>query len=324
VNEISNEVEINHSDTPSPYQRSMIFMAKKLGNPLAKSKEKLLFLGFVGPIYFAFIMVVIVPFLIGVYYSFTNWSAIPGRTIDFVGASNYIKAFNDQQFAVSFKATIMYTAICVLLINIVGFGLALLVVQRMRSANLLRTVFFMPNLIGGLILGYVWRFVFIKAFVALYTATGLGIFGLPWLSDANQAIWAMAIVATWQMGGYIMVIYVAALQGIPKSLLEAAEIDGANVFQKTRHITFPLVAPAFTVSMFLTMSNSFKMFDVNLALTKGDPSRLSELLTLEIYNKAFTESNFGEGQAQAVILFFIIGIVSLIQVYFNKKREVEM
>lgn len=289
-----------------------------------RMKEKLSFWGFVGPIYFAFIMVLIIPFLMGVYYSFTNWSAIPGREIDFVGLSNYFDAFKDEQFRISFMATIKYTTICVILVNLVGFSLALLVTQKMRSANLLRTVFFMPNLIGGLILGYVWRFVFIKVFDAVYLATGLGFFGMPWLSQANQAIWAMAIVSTWQLGGYIMVIYVAGLQGIPQSLVEASQIDGANALQRVRHIIFPLVAPAFTVSMFLTMSNSFKMFDVNLALTNGDPSRLTELLTLEIYNKAFTEASFGQGQAQAAILFLLIGVVSVVQVYFNKKREVEM
>ncbi len=287
-------------------------------------KEKLSFWGFVGPVYIAFIMVVVVPFIVGVYYSFTDWSAIPGKEIHFVGLSNYLKTFQDAQFAISFKATVFYTLICMVLINIIGFGLALLVTQKLKSANLLRTVFFMPNLIGGLILGYVWRFIFIKVFVALYETTGLGIFGLPWLSDASQAIWAMAIVTTWQMGGYIMIIYIAALQSIPESLIEASQIDGAMPMQRVRHIIFPLVAPAFTVSMFLTMSNAFKMFDVNLALTKGDPSRLTELMTLEIYNKAFTESNFGEGQAHAAVLFVIITAVSLVQVYYNKKREVEM
>ncbi len=287
-------------------------------------REKLSFWGFVGPVYIAFIMVVVVPFIVGLYYSFTDWSAIPGKEINFVGFSNYLKTFSDAQFAISFKATVLYTLICMIVINIIGFGLALLVTQKLKTANLLRTVFFMPNLIGGLILGYVWRFIFIKVFVALYETTGLGIFGLPWLSDAKQAIWAMAIVTTWQMGGYIMIIYIAALQAIPESLIEASQIDGAMPLQRVRHIIFPLVAPAFTVSMFLTMSNSFKMFDVNLALTKGDPSRLTELMTLEIYNKAFTESNFGEGQAHAAVLFIIITAVSIIQVYYNKKREVEM
>lgn len=289
-----------------------------------KWKDLISFWGFIGPVYFAFIMVVVLPFVIGIYYSFTNWSAIPGRVVENVGFDNYVSVFSDQQFLISFKATLLYTFICMFLINIIGFGLALLVTQKMKSANLLRTMFFLPNLIGGIILGYVWRFIFIKVFIALYDATNLGIFGLPWLSDAKQAIWAMAIVATWQMGGYIMVIYVAALQGIPDSLIEASKIDGANAIQRVRHIVFPLVAPAFTVSMFLTVSSSFKMFDVNVALTKGDPSRLTELLTLEIYNKAFTESNFGEGQAQAVILFVLITVVSLVQVYYNKKREVEM
>lgn len=289
-----------------------------------KVRDTATFLGFTGPILIAFIMVVLVPFIMGLYYSFTNWTAIPGQTISMVGFKNYVDVFQDEQFRISFFATIKYTLICVLTVNVVGFALALLVTQKMRTANLMRTVFFLPNLIGGLILGYVWRFIFLKVFEAIFESSQIGFFGLPWLGDANLAILAMAIVTTWQFAGYIMVIYVAGLQGVPQSLIEASQIDGANAWQRVRHIIFPLVAPAFTVSMFLTMSNSFKMFDVNLALTKGDPGRMSELLTLEIYNKAFTESNFGQGQAQAAVLFLLIGVVSVVQVYFNKKREVEM
>ncbi|WP_105617343.1 carbohydrate ABC transporter permease [Vallitalea okinawensis] len=286
--------------------------------------DRLAFWGFVGPVLITFIMVVIIPFAMGLYYSFTDWSAIPDNPINYIGFQNYMEVFNDEQFIISFKATIIYTMISVLLINIIGFTLALLVTRKLKTSNLLRTTFFMPNLIGGIILGYVWRFIFMKVFVALASSTGIGFFGLPWLSDATHAIWAMAIVSTWQMGGYIMVIYVAALQGIPEDLLEAAQIDGANAWHRIKAIIFPLVAQAFTVSLFLTISSSFKMFDVNAALTKGDPSRLTELLTLEIYNKAFIESKFGVGQAQAVILFLLISVVSLTQVYLSKKREVEM
>lgn len=279
---------------------------------------------FLAPISLTFIIVVLIPFVIGMYYSFTDWSAIPGAKTTFIGFENYREIFLDAQFRTSFFKTLMYALYAVILINIVGFSLALLVTKKLKTSNLLRTAFFMPNLIGGLILGYIWQFVFLEILPYIAEIMSLSFLGIRWLSDPDIALWSMAIVSTWQMGGYIMIIYIAALNSIPKELLEAASLDGAGRFQKIRHITFPMVAPAFTVSLFLTLSTSFKMFDVNIALTGGGPARLTELLALGIYNKAFTQANFGEGQAQAVVFFGVIAITTLTQVYFSKKKEVEM
>lgn len=283
-----------------------------------KRKNNLSFWLYLTPCLLAFLVVVVIPFFIGLYYSFTDWSAIPGAPIRFIGIENYRQVFSDEQFFRSFTTTIIYSIYAVVLINIVGFALAILVTRKLKTANILRTTFFMPNLIGGLILGYIWKFIFLRIIPVLMQAdTSI-------LSTANGALLAMAIVSTWQMGGYIMIIYVAAIQGIPGELLEAAQIDGANSWQRMKSIVFPMVAPAFTVSLFLTLSNSFKMFDVNVSLTNGDPARATELLALEIYNKAFVEANFGQGQAQAVLFFVLIASVTLTQVYVTKKREVEL
>lgn len=281
-------------------------------------KKHVLFWSFLTPTLAAFFLVVIIPFFVGIYYSFTDWNGIPGKAISWIGSSNYSKIFSDEQVIKSFWVTIKYSLLAMLLINVIGFSLALLVTQKFRTAKLLRTIFFMPNLIGGLILGYVWRFVFIKIVPIIFNTD------MNMLAKSSTAIMSLAIVSTWQMGGYIMIIYIAAIQGIPQELLEAAKIDGANAWQRTKAIIFPLVAPAFTVSLFLTLSRSFMMYDVNVSLTNGDPARSTELIAMEIITKSFKESNFGEGQAQAVLFFVIIAIISIIQVYLSKKRELEM
>ncbi len=281
-------------------------------------KQHLIFWGFLTPSLIAFIMVVLIPFIVGIYYSFTDWNAVPNQAIHFLGWANYKESFDDPQLVKSFVTTFIYSVYAILLINVIGFSLALLVTQKMRSANLLRTVFFMPNLIGGLILGYVWKFIFLKIIpLVLHTDSNM-------LSKPSTALIAMAIVATWQMGGYIMVIYVAAIQGIPMELLEAAKIDGANSWQNIKAIVFPLVAPAFTVSLFLTLRSAFMVYDVNVSLTNGDPIRSTELIAMEILSKAFKELDFAQGQVHAILFFLVVASLSLIQVYFTKKREVEM
>jgi raffinose/stachyose/melibiose transport system permease protein len=292
-------------------------MDKKMGN-------NLVFWGFLTPVLIAFFLVVVIPFFIGIYFSFTSWHAIPGKPILWVGAANYIEMVGERLFQQSFIVTIVYTFYSVLLINVIGFALALLVTQELKSANLLRTTFFMPNLIGGIILGYIWKFVFLKISPALYEQIQLAFLNWNWLGDANTAIFATAVVSTWQMAGYIMVIYVAAIQGIPDDLLESASIDGAQFIHRVRHIIFPMVAPAFTASLFLTLSYSLKQFDVNFSLTGGAPAGKTELLTLNIWTTAIPNQNFGGGQAKAVVFFVVVTVITLTQVYFSKKREVEL
>ena len=290
-------------------------MNKKLG------KNGLFFWLFLAPVLIALIMVVVIPLLYGVYYSFTNWDGI--NTPVFAGITNYIQLLGDEGFRNALWFTTKFAVVSVVLINAIGLGLALLVTQKLKGSNLMRTVFFMPNLIGGLILGFIWQFVFIQGFDAIGQAVGTQALQ-GWLSTTRTGFWGLVILTAWQMSGYIMIIYIAHLEGIPEDLVEAAQIDGANVFQRFSHIIFPLVAPAFTVSMFLTLSNSFKLYDQNLSLTGGAPYNSTQMVAMNIYNTAFLENKMAYAQSKALIFFIIIAVISLTQVYYNKKREVEM
>ncbi|RDI45463.1 carbohydrate ABC transporter permease [Falsibacillus pallidus] len=276
---------------------------------------------FLAPVLIALTLVVVIPLFFGVYYSFTDWNGITSG--EFVGFKNYLDLFHDADFLASLWFTVKFSVVSIILINIIGLGLALIVTSKIKSSKFLRTIFFMPNLIGGLILGFIWQFIFLKVFSGLGDL--LGIEGLQgWLSTTQTGFWGLVILMSWQMSGYIMVIYIAYLEGLPAELIEAAEIDGANAFQRFRYIIFPLVAPAFTVSMFLTLSNSFKLYDQNLSLTGGGPFKSTQMVAMEIFQTAFGENKMAYAQAQAVIFFVIVAIISLTQVYFNKKREVEM
>jgi len=278
---------------------------------------------FVGPILFAFLLVVIIPMFLGIYFSFTDWNGI-NNNASWVGISNYIEVFSgDEEFLNAFGFTAKFAAVSVVLINLIGFGLALFVTKIERFSGLLRSVFFMPNLIGGLILGFVWQFIFIKAFGYIGKEMGWEFFQ-GWLSTTSTGFWGLAILMSWQMSGYMMVIYIAAIQNIPESLIEAARIDGATSLQRLRHITVPLVAPAFTIGLFLTLSNSFKLYDQNLSLTGGDPAHTTEMLAMNIYNTAFVFNNMGVAQAKAVVFLITVSVITLTQMYYSKKREVEM
>ncbi len=284
-------------------------------------KNGLFFWLFLAPVIVALFMVVIVPLFYGIYYSFTNWDGI--NPAEFVGVKNYIALFSDPEFVNSLWFTTKFAVVSVILINVLGLGLALLVTQNLKGSNILRTIFFMPNLIGGLILGFIWQFVFIQGFEAIGNAVGIEALK-GWLSTTNTGFWGLVILTAWQMSGYIMIIYIAHLESIPEDLIEAAQIDGANVFQRFRHIVFPLVAPAFTVSMFLTLSNSFKLYDQNLSLTGGAPFNSTQMVAMNIFNTAFGQNQMAYAQGKAVVLFIIVAAISLTQVYYNKKREVEM
>lgn len=285
-------------------------------------KNNLSFWLFITPALFAFMLVVIIPLVFGIYYSFTDWNGINASNIKFLGFDNYVKAFSDKGFTQSFLFTTKFTIVSVIILNIFGFGLALLVTRKSKISNLLRTIFFMPNLIGGLILGFIWQFIFKEVFASIGTSLHQQ-WMLGWLSDQKTGFYGMIILMSWQMAGYIMVIYVAAIQNIPPELVEAAKIDGANPWQRTKAIVFPLVRPAFTVSVFLTLSNSFKLFDQNLSLTAGGPANSTQMLAMNIYNTAFKFNEMGVSQAKAVIFLIIVGGITLTQVYFSKKGEVE-
>lgn len=284
-------------------------------------KVKWSFWAFVGPIFIAYALVQLIPLIFGVYYSFTNWDGIKSN-ISFIGLKNYVEAFGDKTFLQSFFFTFKFTVLSVIILNLLGFGLALLVTRKSKFNNIFRTIFFMPNLIGGLILGFIWQFIFTQIFSAIGQSTGQR-WLLGWLSDGKTGLYGLAILMAWQMAGYLMVIYIASLQNIPQELVEAAEIDGANVFQKIKSIIIPLVRPAFTVSVFLTLSNSFKLYDQNLSLTAGGPANSTEMLAMNIYNTAFQFNKMGAAQAKAVVFLIMVGAISLTQVYLSKKGEVE-
>ncbi|AMQ06194.1 MULTISPECIES: carbohydrate ABC transporter permease [Sporosarcina] len=276
---------------------------------------------FLMPVILSLGIVIIIPFIYGVIYSFTNWNGMV--VTDFVGFKNYITLFKDAEFRAAIWFTTKFAVTSVILLNFLGLGLALLVTRKMKTSSFMRTVFFMPNLIGGLILGFIWQFVFISVFGRLGDL--LGIEALTgWLSTTATGFWGLVILTSWQMAGYIMIIYIAYLENIPKDLIEAAEIDGASSYQRFWKITFPLVAPAFTVSMFLTLSSSFQIYDQNLSLTNGGPYNSTQMVAMSIVKAAFTENKMAYAQTQAVIFFLIIAAVAVTQVYFNKKREVDL
>lgn len=279
---------------------------------------------FVIPSLFIFINVVIIPFIMGVVYSFTNWNGFAFKGSQFTALRNYTTALSDEKFMASFILTIKYTAASVVLVNVIGLALALLVTSRLKSRNVLRAVYFLPNLIGGLVLGFIWKFVFSKFFVQLGDVLNAhGIF-FNWLDHPTAAFWALVIVGTWQMAGYVMVIYIASIESISEEVMEAAEIDGASSWTKFRKITLPLILPAFTISLFVTLSNSFKQYDTNLSLTNGGPFGSTELISMNIFTTAYSYNKYALAQAKSIIFFLVIMVITVAQVYATKKREVEM
>lgn len=300
---------------------------------MKKRSDRLYFWLFLAPALFAFILVVVVPFFTGVYYSFTDWKAVAGQELTWVGLDNYKLIFNDLNFQYSFIITFVFTIISVFTINIMALLFAFLVTREIKFKNFFRAGFFVPNLIGGLVLGYIWQFIFkdvLPSIGELLHITPLE--ELLLLADPKLALLGTILAFTWQYAGYIMMIYIAALLNVPQELLEAAEIDGANFFQKFRKITLPMIAQAFTITSFLTLVNSFKQFDIFLALTSGGPSTLfkgetvksTQVLTLHIYDLAVKYNESAQAQAKAIVFFLILSVVSILQVYISKKREVEM
>ncbi len=301
----------------------------------SKQKRSLTEFLFLLPTLLAFLLVIIIPFIMGIFYSFTDWQGT-GAGGNNVGFANYISIFHQPAFLYSFMRTAEFTVLNVVMVNIVAFLISLLVTSEIRGRNLYRAGFFVPNLIGGIVLGLIWQFIFSNIIPSVGKALGIPGLSSSLISQAGSVMTTMVIVNVWQYAGYIMLIYVAAIQGIPKSVMEAAEVDGARYWTRILRIQIPLMANAFTISLFLTLTNSFKMYDVNVALTNGGPTAVfnfggsmnivqsSELLALNIYQTAFKYNNMAEGQAKAVIFFVVLTIISIIQVSFNKSKEVEM
>ncbi|NMO97233.1 carbohydrate ABC transporter permease [Paenibacillus lemnae] len=278
---------------------------------------------YIGPALLFFAITIIIPFVMGMYYSFTDWNGVSG-TVTWVGLDNFKRMFtNDDAFLTSFWFTTKFTIVGVILTNLVGFFLAYFLTKNIKMRNWLRTVFFMPNVIGGLLLGFIWQFIFIKGFATVGEATGIPFFQLPWLGDETTGFWGIIMVFVWQSSGYLMVIYIASITNVSKEVLEAAEIDGASRFQVLRSIIVPLIMPAVTVCLFLAISWSFKMFDLNLSLTKGGPYRSTESLAMNVYDEAFVKNRYGLGTAKSLVFFLVVAAITLVQVRLTKKREVE-
>lgn len=269
-----------------------------------------------------FAAVVILPFLYGVYLTLTDWNGV-SRVKNFVGLENFAGVIKDAQFWSSLLLTFKYVIAVVLLVNILAFALAYLLTRGIKGQNFFRAGFFTPNLIGGIVLGYIWQFVFSRVFVNIGEATGWELFGVSWLSDPTMAFVALVVVSVWQLSGYMILIYVAGFMGLSEDVMEAASIDGASGWRKMRSIIMPLMMSSVTICLFLTLSRAFMVYDVNLSLTAGAPYGTTEMAAMHVYEKAFTSRQFGVGQAEAIILFIIVACISGLQVYITKKREVE-
>ncbi len=268
---------------------------------------------FVLPTLLAFAVAFMVPFIMGIYLSFCDFTTVTNAK--FVGISNYVKAFTNPDFLKALWFTVKFAVLAVVTINICGFALALLLTQNIKGRNIFRTIFFMPNLIGGIVLGYIWQSM-INGVLAK--------FGVTMLLDPKYGYWGLIILMNWQLIGYIMIIYIAGLQNVSTDVLEAAKIDGANAWQTLTKVKIPMVMPSITICLFLTISNSFKMFDQNLALTGGGPSNKTTMLALDIYNTFYGKVGFeGVGQAKAVVFFVIVAGIAMSQLVLTRKKEVE-
>ena len=268
-----------------------------------------------------FFIVLAVPFGQGLFLTFTDWDGFGYEK--FIGVGNYAKSFQDPEFWVTLTFTLKFVLVSLVAVNAVAFGLALLVTAKLRSKNIFRTFFFVPNLIGGVVLGVIWQFIFNTALVSISSKFGWSIFQSSWLNETDTAFWALIIVTVWQSSGYMMIIYITGLISIEQDVIEAARVDGASALRTLLAIKIPLMAQAFTISLFLTLRGGFMAYDVNVALTGGGPYRTTELISMHIFQDAFAYGNFGTGQSKAVIMFAMVAIAALVQVTVSKRMEVQ-
>lgn len=272
------------------------------------------FVIFTVPTLLAFAFAFIIPFIQGLYLSFCEFTTV--KNAKWVGLNNYVRAFTDNKdFLNALLLTACFTIVSILTINLFAFAIALLLTRKMKGTNLFRTVFFMPNLIGGIVLGYTWQQM-INAVLLRYETTIV--------SNAKYGFIGLVILMNWQMIGYMMIIYIAGLQNVPTDLIEAAQIDGATPWQRLTKVTIPMVMPSITICMFLTLSNSFKLFDQNKALTDGAPMNKTELLALNIYRTYYARTGYeGVGQAKAVMFFVLVALIALVQLRLTRSKEVD-
>jgi raffinose/stachyose/melibiose transport system permease protein len=272
----------------------------------------------------AFTTVLLIPFLVGVMLTFTDWNGITpidSFNYNWIGLENFAKALTSPEFLSVLWLTVRYVVLVIVFTNVVSFGLALLVSSRLPFRNIFRAAFFVPNLIGGIILGFVWQFIFATFVPHIGELTGIELLKYSWIVDTPKAFAALVIVSVWQLSGYMMLIYIAGLTGISDEILEAASIDGASGISQLFYIKIPLLVQAFAISIFLTLRNSFMIFDVNLSLTDGGPFRSTEMMTLHIFNEAFVAQHFGTSQAKALVLFLIVAVIAVVQVLITNRLQ---
>mgnify|MGYP000939911709 CR=1 FL=1 len=280
---------------------------------MQESYKKYFFL-FALPTVLAFLIAFVIPFFMGIYLSFTEFTTVIDAR--WVGFSNYIKAFSaNNEFVNALWFTVKFTVVSVISINLLAFTLASILTSGIKATNIFRTVFFMPNLIGGIVLGYIWQII-INGFLYKMEAT--------LTTDPRYGFWGLVLLMNWQLIGYMMIIYIAGIQSIPVELIDSACVDGATPLQVLRHVTIPVVMPSFTICLFLTLTNSFRLFDQNLALTAGAPSRKTAMLALDIYNTFYGKTNWeGVGQAKAVIFSILVAVIAAGQLFLTRSKEVE-
>lgn len=266
--------------------------------------------------------VLIVPFLYGFYLTFTDWNGI-SDTYSFIGLRNYILIFKDGEFSKQFLVTLKYMVFSTVLVNLFAFAFAYILTSGIKEQNFLRGGFFTPNLIGGIILGYIWKFIFANVITHVGKSLDIQMFKTSFLTNPNRAVWAMIIVTVWQYAGYLMMIYIAGFMGVQKDIQEAADLDGVYGIKKLLKITIPLMVPSFVINLFISISRGFMAFDLNLTLTNGGPYGSTQLAAMHVYQKAFQSKQYGIGQAEAIILFIVVAIVSVTQVMLTKRQEVE-
>lgn len=284
-------------------------------------KHARLFCEFVVPPMLIWALVVIIPLIYGLYLTLTDWNGL-SNNYNIIGFKNYVDVFSDSTFVDSLLKTFIYVFFVVVLSNVLGIILALLLTAGIRMQSIFRTCFFASNMIGGIVMGYIWNYIFSFAMTKIGEMTKIGILETSWLTNPVMAMVALIIVTVWQLSGYLMVIYVAGFSNIPSEVLEAARIDGTNSWQLFRMIKLPMIMSSVTICTFMAISKAFMSFDVNLSLTGGGPFKSTELLALKIYQTAFSNFEYGKGQAEAVVLFIIVAIISIIQVSISKKKEV--
>ncbi|WP_143192385.1 carbohydrate ABC transporter permease [Paenibacillus sp. P32E] len=292
------------------------------GNPI--TKRTVILLAFVLPALVFYAFFVLAPAFGGIWYSMTDWNGV-NPAYSFIGLANYREALiEDENFLKSIGFTLKYVIAMVILQNVFAIMLAVLIESRRKTKSLFRTIFFMPNMISLIIGGMMWLFIFTKVLPDLAGRTGLLFLDQSWIGDPRLSFIAIIILSLWGGVGYLMVIYIAALQNIPDHVKEAAAIDGAGGWQTLRYITMPMILPAITIGVFLTLNSSFKVFEAVFALTKGGPGRATQVIALNIFDEAFSQSNrYGYASAKAMILFLIVMAITFIQLAIMKKREVE-